>query len=120
MTAAPDRLAKRISAWALPRTCVTVPGAEFDRVGPHGLDRVDNRQPRRFAVPERRDDVLDAGLGRELDRRVGQAQPICPQTHLRDRLFAGNVDGAFACTRERRGSLDEERRFTDARIAADQ
>ena len=28
MMAAPERLAKRISACALPRTCVTVPGAD--------------------------------------------------------------------------------------------
>ena len=28
MTAAPERLAKRISACAAPRTCVTVPGAD--------------------------------------------------------------------------------------------
>jgi hypothetical protein len=28
ITAVPEVLAKRISAWALPRTCVTVPGAD--------------------------------------------------------------------------------------------
>ena len=77
---------------------------------------------RRGVLPcaERRDDVLDRGLGRELDRRVGQAEPFCAQPHLRDRLFAGNVDGAVAGPRERRGDLDQQRGFADAGIAAEQ
>ena len=95
-------------------------GRGFDRVGPHGLDRIDDDQPRRLAFRQRRDDVLDRGLGRELDRRVAQAQPLGAQTHLRDRFFAGDVDGAVAGARERGGSLDQQGRFADAGIAADQ
>ena len=42
-------------------------GRRFDHVGPHGLDRIDDDQPRRLAFRQRGDDVLDRGFRRELD-----------------------------------------------------
>ena len=38
---------------------------------------------RRLALAQRRDDVLDAGLGGELDRRAGEPEPLGAQPHLR-------------------------------------
>jgi hypothetical protein len=37
---------------------------------------------------------------------------------LRDRFLAGNIDGAVASAGDGGGSLDQERRFADARITA--
>ena len=77
-------------------------------------------EARRLALAQRRDDVLDRGFGRELDRRLGKAEPLGAQPHLRDRFLARDVDRAVAGLRERGGGLDQQRRFADAGIAADQ
>ena len=45
-------------------------GRRFDRLGPHGLDRIDDGEGRGLALREGGDDVLDIGLGGELDRRA--------------------------------------------------
>ena len=95
-------------------------GRGLDRVGPHGLDRVDDDEARRLAFRQRGDDVLDRGLGGEFDRRIAQAQPLGAQPHLADRLFARDIDGALAGARQRRGGLDQQRRFADAGIARHQ
>ena len=42
----------------------------FDRVAPHGLDRIDDHEFRRVAGAQSRDDILDQGLGRKLHRRA--------------------------------------------------
>ena len=52
--------------------------------------------------------------------RVGEAEPLGAQPHLRHRLLAGDVDRAMARARERRGDLDQQRRLADAGIAAEQ
>ena len=95
-------------------------GRGFDHVGPHGLDRVDDDEARGRALGQRRDDVLDRGLGGELDRQRRQAEPLRAQPHLRDRFLAGNIDRAVAGLRQRRRDLDQQRRFADAGIAAEQ
>ena len=120
MTAAPERLAKRISACAEPRTCVTVPGAD-STVSVH-IVWIESMMMRRGGLPSRhgRDDVLDRCLGRKFDRRLGEAEPLGAQPHLRDRFFARDVDRAVAGLRERGGGLDQQRRFADAGIARHQ
>ncbi len=120
ITAAPVRLAKRISSPAEPRTCVTVPGDSFDSLRPHGLDRVDDQKLRRYALRQCRDDIFDRCFGRDLDRGFGQAEPFGAQPHLSHRLFAGNVDGAVLVAREGRRNVEQQRRFADSRIAAEQ
>ena len=87
-SAAPLALAKRISACAEPRTWLTVPGADFDRVAPHGLDRIDDYELRRVAGAQRRHDVLDQRLRGELHRRLGEAETRRAKAHLRGRFFA--------------------------------
>ncbi len=95
-------------------------GCGFDRVGPHGLDRIDDDEPRRLALAQRRHDVLDRGLGGKLDRRACETEPLGAQPHLRHRLLAGNVDRAVPAAGERGRNLDQQRRLADAGIAAEQ
>ena len=45
---------------------------------------------------ERRDNILDARLGGEFDRRRRKAKPQRAQANLIDRLLAGNIDDAPA------------------------
>ncbi len=52
--------------------------------------------------------------------RAAKAEPLGAQPHLRHRLLAGDVDGAVAGARQRRCGLDQQRRFADAGIAAEQ
>ena len=94
-------------------------GRRFDQFGPHGLDRIDDDQPRRLALGHGGDDVLDRGFGGEFDG-FAQAQPLGAQPHLRDRFLAGDVDRAVAGARERGGGLQQQRRFADAGIARHQ
>ena len=53
-------------------------------------------------------------------RRIGQAQPLGPEAHLRHRLFAGDIDDARAFAGQRRRRLDEQGRLADTGIATDQ
>ena len=69
---------------------------------------------------QRRDDVLDAGLGGELDRRAPEAEPHGTQTHLVHRLLAGDVDDPLAASCDRRTGLDQQGRLADTRFAAEQ
>ena len=56
----------------------------------------------------------------ERQRRLAQAQPLGAQPHLRRRLLAGEVDGAAAGLGEGRRQLQQQRRFADAGLPADQ
>ena len=95
-------------------------GRRFGGFGPHGLDRIDHHQGGTSSCGKRGDDVLDGGFRREFHRRVAQAQPFGAQPHLGRRLFAGNIDDALAAPRQRGAGLDQQGRFADARLAADQ
>ena len=95
-------------------------GRQLHAVGPQRLDRVDDHEPRRRFGAERRQDVLDAGLGREPDRRLAERQALRAQADLGDRLLARDVDDRMPRCRERAGDLEEKRRLADPRIAADQ
>ena len=120
MIAAPDFLANRISACAEARTCVTVPGAD-STVSVH-MVWIESITISRGTAPsdKRGDDVLDRGFGGQLHRRVGEAQTLGAQPHLRHRFLAGDIDRAMAGPRHQAGSLRQQRRFADAGIAADQ
>ena len=69
---------------------------------------------------ERGDDVLDFGLGGEANRRLRVAEAVGAQPHLVDGLFAGNIDDAQPLRGERAANLDQQRRFADAGLAAEQ
>ena len=94
-------------------------GRGVDRLGPHGLDRVDHDEIEALGR-ERADDILDVGGGREPDRRVRQAEPFGPHPHLRGRFFARNVGDAATLAGQRRAGLDQQRRLADAGFAAEQ
>ena len=120
MMAAPDLLAKRISACAEPRTWVTVPGAD-STVSVHMVwIEFDDDQPRRLAFRQCGDDVLDRGFRRKLDRGVAQSQSLGAQTHLRHCFLTRDIDCAMARARECGGGLNQQCRFADAGIAAHQ
>ena len=74
----------------------------------------------RRAFRDRRQYVLDIGLGGEFDRRRGSAQPLRAQPHLRDGFLARHIDDAVALVGERCGGLHQKRRLADAGIAADE
>jgi hypothetical protein len=95
-------------------------GRGFDRIGPHGLDRVDHDETRRLGVPQRRQNVLDRGLGRELDGGICDAQPLGAQPDLGHGLLAGNIDRPLAAPGDGGGDLDQQGGFADAWIAADE
>ncbi len=102
------------------RTCVTVPGAD-STVSVHmvWIESITTKAAAP-ALGQGGDDVLDIGLGGELDRRAGKAEPLGPQAHLRHRLFARDIDDAVAGGRQRRRGLHQQGRLADAGIAADQ
>ena len=81
---------------------------------------INDDQTWRLTFAERRDDVLDRGLGRELHWRVGKAETFRAQPHLRHCLLAGNVDRPVLAAGERGRDLDQQRRLADAGIAAEQ
>ena len=76
-------------------------GRRFDRLRPHGLDRVDDGEGRGLALREGGDDVLDIGLRRELDRRAGEAEALGAQADLRHRLLARDIGDPVAGGGER-------------------
>jgi len=75
---------------------------------------------RRLSLFQRRDDILDGGFGGKVDRRALQAEALGAQADLGDGLLAGNIDDAVAGFRDHRRRLDQQRRFADAGIAADE
>jgi hypothetical protein len=95
-------------------------GCRFGEVGPQRLDGIENDEVRSPAVGQRGKDILDIGFRREFDRSAGDAEPLRPQPHLRDRLFARDVDDAIAFGGQSCRRLHQQRRLADAGIAAHQ
>jgi len=116
----PDRLANRISACALARTCVTEPGTALDQIGPHCLDRIDDNEMRGRALAKRRHDILDRGLGRQFDLGARKPSRSARSRNCATRLLARNVNRAVAAAGERGRNLDQQRRLADAGIAAEE
>ena len=120
MIAAPDFLAKRISACALPRTWVTVPGAD-STMSVH-MVWIESITISRGVLPS---DSVAMMSSTEVSAAsstaaVAQAEPLGAQAYLRHRFFTGDVDRAMAGAGQRRGGLDQQGRFADAGIAAHQ
>ena len=94
-------------------------GRGLETVGPHGLDGIDDHEIRlgRF---QRREDLAEICFGCEIDRAFGDLQPLGALLDLGGRLLAGDIDRLHTIAGEPRGDLEQERRFADAGIAADQ
>ena len=94
------------------------PGGTFDRVRMHCLDRIDHQQARRIHRAQRGKDVAHARCRSELHRCIGQAKPGRAHTHLPRGLFAADIDHSAPFARDFRGSLQQQSRLADTRIAA--
>src|SRR5262249_18120453 len=87
------------------------------RAGPHGLDGIDDNKPRRLAIRESGDDVLDSSFRCELDGGIVQAQALSAQADLRHRFFTGDIDRPIPGAGQCGGSLNQQGRFADAGVA---
>ena len=94
--------------------------SRFERRGPDGLDRIDGDDARRGCAIEGCQDVFDGSRRTQRHRRVAELHPGGPQTHLRHRFLARDVDGMAAQARVSRQSLQDQCGFPDARITADE
>ena len=95
-------------------------GGRFGEVGPQRLDGIEDDEVRPPALAQRRQDVLDIGLGGEFHRRGRRTESLRAQPDLRHGLLAGDVDDPMAAICKRRRRLHQQRRLADAGIAADQ
>ena len=95
------------------------PRRAVDEVAVHRLDRIDHDEIGAAPV-ERREDVAHRRRACERDGRVAEPQALRAQSHLRRRLFAADIDDRLAAPRQSPGRLQQQRRFADPRIAADQ
>jgi hypothetical protein len=91
-----------------------------ERVEIHRLDRVDHDEIGSAGGIERSDDVAHAAGRGEPHRPVGDTEPLGAQPHLIDRLLAGDVGSGAARAGECGGDLQQEGRFADPGVAADQ
>ena len=64
------------------------------------------------------EDALDAGLRDKAERSLRKPQPRSAKANLVGGFFTGEIKRAVALGGDGRGSLQQERRFADARLAA--
>ena len=95
------------------------PRRAFDRIQPHGLDRVDHGDIRTFGL-EHRQDIAQAGLGRQFHRRIRQPQTLGAHADLCAGFLARHIDRFQPRICQGRRRLKQQRRFADTRIAAHQ
>src|SRR6266550_1112992 len=95
-------------------------GGAVERVEIHRLDRIDDDEIGRLGRIERIGDVANAARGGETDRAVGDPEPLGAQPDLVDRFFAGDVGRRAAARGEGGGRLQQQGRFADPGIAADE
>jgi hypothetical protein len=82
----------------------------------NGIDDEDIWPPRRGG----RDDRLEIRFAQQLDVSRGLVQSVRAQAHLQRGFFARRVQRAPAAVLQSSGDLEEERRFPDSRLAADE
>ena len=85
----------------------------------HRLDRVDDHQ-RRLDAADFLEDALDAGLGKQVERRVADAEAIAARLDLVLGFFARGIEHRADRLREVRGRLQQQRGLADAGLAAEQ
>ena len=81
---------------------------------------IDHDQARDLPFRQGGDDVFDRRLSRQLDGRIRKPRRSARRTNLSHRFLAGDIDRPVTGTRERGSRLDQQSRFSDARVAADQ
>src|SRR3977135_1130124 len=113
-TMRPRGWASPISSCAAPRPWLTVPGA-LSSVSRY-IVWIESITTRSGASAESRDSTMSRTL---LAPARAPTRPRA-QRDLVDRFLAGDVGGGAAVRGERGGGLQQQGRFADARIAADQ
>jgi hypothetical protein len=96
------------------------PRCGFDAAGPHRLNRVDDYEPRDLSRTYGCNDVFYGRLSGQLDWRGGNAQTLGAQAYLCNRLLTGDIDRAIAGRGQGCGRLDQQSRFSNSGIPADQ
>ena len=119
-SAEPLALAKRISAWAEPRTWLTVPGA--DSIASLHMVWIESITTNFGGSPDPSVATMSSTSvwAASWTGALGEAEAGGAQTHLGGRFLARHVDDARSRSGDRGAGLDEQRRLADARLAADQ
>ena len=94
-------------------------GRGLKTVRPHGLDGIDHHEIR-FGRFQRRKDLSKVGFGGEVDRAFGNLQSLGALLDLRGSFLARHIDRFHAIAGEPRGNLQQQGRFADTGVAADQ
>ena len=87
--------------------------------GKDRLNRIDDDE-RRLEPLDLFEDALEAGFGEQVQRRPVDRQPLAAQLDLMLGLFARAVENGTDVARHVRGHLQQQRGFSDARLAAEQ
>ena len=95
-------------------------GGGIGGIAPQCLDGIDDDEIGPLAFGNRRQNILDIGFRRQKHIGFRSPQTLRTQTHLRHRLFAGDIDDAMAAPRKGGSRLHEKRRFADTGIPTDQ
>ena len=91
-----------------------------DTLGIHRLDRVDDDEVR-LLLPDGLDDVLDIRFRHEAEIAGDRADTLRPQLDLLEALLTGDIEDGFSVIcRQITRDLEEDRRFSDARVTAEQ
>ena len=109
-----------MSACAEPRTWVTVPGAD-STVSVH-IVWIESMTIRRGVLPSERVAMMSSTAVSAASSTAAsrKPEPLGAQPDLRHGFFTGNVNCAMAGAGEGRRGLDQQGRFADPRIAANQ
>ena len=88
-------------------------------VGPEGLDGIDDDDVESLAL-QRPEDIPQCGGRGELDRGLFKAHTLRPGADLLDRLLAGDIGDPPSCEGCPPGYVEQQGRFADAGVAAEQ
>ena len=92
----------------------------FNEVAVHRLDRIDDEQGGRLCPAKRGQDIAHRCGRRQLHRRIAQPQPPRAQPYLIDRLLTRNIGNVESALCKVGRGLQQQGRFADPRIAAQQ
>jgi hypothetical protein len=95
-------------------------GGGIEVVRPERLDRIDHHQVGLARLAEGGEDVGEVGLAGEQHGGLRQPQALGAQADLGGGLLAREVERRAAAGRQRGAELEQQRRFADAGLAADQ
>ena len=95
-------------------------GCGLDRRRPQRLDRIDDGDGGRLVLAQRGQNVGNVGFSGQQHRGIIESQPLGAQPYLGDGLFARDINDALTFAGKCRQGLQQQRRFADAGVTADQ